>query len=173
MSTPEQVFGRLQRLPRELERARRDALASAGDKAKAIMSSVPGAPHRVAGRPVRVVSRTKGDDLIVGWKPVGLVRIVNDNTKPHTIERRAFTGTRGRGRRAQRGAAILAAFGVDAHAYGGPLSIPGIGPRASAHHPGTHGKHFVERGKEQALPKAVATFHQKMVTEPVSRVFGG
>lgn len=87
-------------------------------------------------------------------RPKGPVHLVNNPTKPHVIVRRAFVGTRGRGKKAQRGAALLAAFGVDATNYGGPLGIPGVGPRASAHHPGTHGKHFWEHAEPEAATAA-------------------
>jgi hypothetical protein len=136
------------------------------------MLSAPGAPHHVAKRPVGVTVKKLGTrDVSVKWSP--LARLVNDPTKPHTIERKAFVGTRGRGRRARKGAALLSVFGLDARNYGGPLAITGVGPRASAQHPGTRGKHFAEKGKRLAVPLATETYAQKAMTEPLRQVFRG
>lgn len=155
-------------------KARTTGLKAAAAKAKPIMQHAPGAPHMVAGRPVRVVDRMVGDDGVsLKWTPAGGTRLVNDNTKAHDIRRRGFVGTRGRGARAVKGARLLAAFGVNAQRAGGVLNIPGIGFRASARHPGTRGKHFVEKGKRMAVPVAAKTYAQKQVTEPLRQVFGG
>ena len=61
----------------------------------------------------------------VAWP--GVARLVNDRTRPHRIEQRDFVG---------------------------PLTLPGIGFRMFAKHPGTHGKHFFEAGAPVAQKAA-------------------
>lgn len=94
----------------------------------------------------------------------GWVAILNSRTKPHDIYPRKFAGTRGKGVRARRGAGLLAAFGVNAHAGGG-LVLPGGNVRGHVHHPGTKGKHFVEAAQAAAPPLAVREMQKVTVTE--------
>ena len=172
MSTPDQVYARLRKAPQAIERGHNVALAAAAQKARTVMLAAPGAPHRVKNKPVGVSVKKLGpNDVAIRWTP--LAHIVDQPTKPHLIQRKAFVGTRGRGKRARKGAAVLAAFGVDANNYGGPLNIPGVGYRATAHHPGTKGKHFVDKGKKRAIPAASEVYAKKAMTEPLKSTFHG
>lgn len=51
------------------------------------------------------------------------------------------------------------------------INIPGIGPRASAHHPGTKGKHPWARGLARSLPK-VGEVMRREQAESLRRFFG-
>lgn len=138
------------------------------------MLRAPGVPHTVAKRKVDVKVRVLGDDrLELGWSPPGLTRIVNDPTKPHLIQPRKFVGTRGTGARARKGAAFLAVFGVDAHSSRGAVRLANGNLRRAVQHPGTRGKHFVEKGKDAARPVILRTYSQAVLTEPMKQVFHG
>jgi len=50
------------------------------------------------------------------------------------------------------------------------LAIPGIGPRASAQHPGTKGKDTWEHGRKQAIPKVKVAIGKRS-DEVVKRAF--
>lgn len=110
------------------------------------MQNVPGAPHKVAGRPQRVSSRMINDSTVSMKWTKGAV-LVDQPTKAHKI------APRRRGRRA--------------------IGIPGVGPRASAQHPGTRGKGFVRRGKQTGRTAAVKVYKEKQLTAPMKQVFGG
>lgn len=45
------------------------------------------------------------------------------------------------------------------------LNIPSVGPRASAHHPGTKGKHYFEKGVAAALPIVGKEFDKALELE--------
>lgn len=174
-------------MPREIERAQAAALKAAGDKARLVMRSAPGAPRRVAKRPVDVSVRTVDSRTVsVRWNPLAV--LVDQPTQPHFIARRGGRGrgslgslrrqnlTTGRGRKSVRAGQLLMANLTGAGAEGltrGAIGIPGIGPRAYARHPGTKGKHFVGKGKRAAVPAASQVYASKSVTEPLRQVWHG
>jgi hypothetical protein len=134
--------------------------------------AAPGAPHMVAHRPTGVsVRRIQG-----GEKPVDSVRwngpahLVNNPTKAHDIFPRGYVGTRGTGKKAQRGAALLGAFGLDARSKKGGIRLADGEVRAHVHHPGTHGKHFFELGVLAGRPLAAAEM-QKVVLAELGKSF--
>ena len=50
------------------------------------------------------------------------------------------------------------------------IVIPGVGPRAVAHHPGTHGKHPWEKGVTEARP-LVTRLYETRATLALRRIF--
>lgn len=109
-----------------------------------------------------------GRQAKVGYS--GPVHLINNATKPHLIQPRKFVGTRGSGARAQKGAALLAAFGLDAHSTGrGGIAIPGVGVRRAAHHPGTKGKHFAEKAKVRAVRECPKEYGKAGITNQVKQ----
>jgi hypothetical protein len=183
MSTPDEVYGRLRKLPASIERGQHNALMAAGQKARTVMLAVPGAPRKVANRTVGVTVKSLGPDQVsVKWSP--LARLVDSPTRAHVIGAKG----RGAGRRAgslrnqyslkgsARAKAIANAWVVGDQAGAGAtgaINIKGVGWRAYAFHPGTHGKHFAEVRKKLAVPQATQTYGQKAVTEPLKSVFRG
>lgn len=170
---------KLDRLPGELKKATPNALRAAGAKAIPVMQHAPGAAASVGGKKIRVTGKPIGDDgYSLKWGPPGWVRILNDRTAAHFIGARGSGSLRRqssiRGNRRASRMAVASLFGGRVGAgVRKPIDIPGVGPRAFAHHPGTKGKHFVERGKELARPIITRTYAQKSVTEPLRRVIGG
>lgn len=81
-------------------------------------------------------------------RATGPFHLIESDTKPHKVT------PKGKGRNKRRA-----------------INIPGIGPRASAKHPGTKGKHPWEKGVRRALPRVP----QVMMSEQVAslrRFFG-
>lgn len=156
-----------------LPNAQHAAVTRCAEATKVAFLAAPGAPHKVAGKRASVgydVSDSpSGARAVVRWR--GPVHLVNNPTKPHEIRPRAFKGTRGRGKRAQRAAGLLAAFGLDAR-EGGTINIAGIGPRARAMHPGTPGKHFFQAGKATA-EKIVPGIYKREATTTLAKTFKG
>lgn len=150
-------------------RDNRSAIRAAGQTARSALLAAPGAPHKVAGRPTTVVVRNVSDDAVSArW--VGPAHLVNNPTRAHEITPRGFVGTRSVGRKAQRGAALLSFFGVDARKAQGALKLSDGQFRSEVHHPGTHGKHFFEKGRDMAVPRASKTFAQEK-TKQVGKAF--
>jgi hypothetical protein len=178
-----ELAGKLNRLPDAMVKARTTGLKAAAAKAKPIMQHAPGAASRVGGKTIRVTDRMIGEDsLSLKWGPPGWVRILNDATQPHFIARRGGGSLRrqnlssGFGRKSSRAGRLLLGSlggGPIQGAGKGPINIPGVGPRMYAKHPGTKGKHFVEKGKQLARPVITKTYAQEQVTKPLRSVFGG
>ncbi len=98
----------------------------------------------------------------------GPAHLLNNRTAPHVIRPRRFAGTRGTGRRAQRGAALLGAFGVDAASPGrGGIVLPGVGVRRYALHPGTKGLKFAQHATDMAKRDCPKIYMRTGVTEPL------
>lgn len=186
MAPAEEVFGRLKRVPDALAQATPKALRAAGAAAAPVMERAPGAARRVGGHAIHVSSRLINEStLSVKWGPPGWVRVLNDRTQAHYIARRGGRGRgalgslrkqnleSGMGRKSIRAGRLLMGELVGSGGVGlvrGAIKIKGIGYRAYAHHPGTKGKHFVERGKRMARPVIVKTYATKSVTEPMRQV---
>ncbi len=84
----------------------------------------------------------------------GPAHLVNNPTRAHVILPRRRPGVRTRRKQAARA-----------------LLFPSGDFAASAHHPGTRGKHFYEKAKavcEQQLPRV---YGRKQITEPLRRTF--
>lgn len=122
----------------------------------------------MAGKKVAVTVRMVGDDAIVRF--TGPAHLVDRPTKAHNIFPRQFQGTRGRGKRAQKGASLLAAFGLNARSGSGGIKLRDGSVRRSVHHPGTKGKHFFELGKPIAAKSAVSEMRKVVVSE-ATKVF--
>lgn len=174
---------KLDALPQKLKAAQTSALQAAAHKAIPVMQHAPGAASKVGGKTIRVTARTEGPNAVsLKWGPAGWVRILNDRTQPHFIAKRGGGSLRrqnltsGLGRKSSRaGRLLLGALGGGPiqGAAKGPINIKGVGYRMYAKHPGTKGKHFVERGKQMARPIIAKEYAKKSVTEPMRQVFGG
>lgn len=102
----------------------------------------------------------------------GPAHLVNNPTKPHLIRPRKFVGTRGSGKRAQKGAAFLSIFGVDAHSAGrGGIVLPGVGVRRFAKHPGTKGLKFAQRAAAECKQECPKVYQREGVRAPLRKVF--
>lgn len=151
--------------------ANHTALTLAAHVAAGVFEVAPGAPHVVAHKPVKVTEKVVGDTAYVAFP--GVARLVNDPTRPHFIVPKGYGGTR---KKRQQGAALLAgAFGLSGAGGGGggALSIPGIGLRAWAHHPGTKGKHFFEAAGPAAMKAAAAAYTRAHRLELAKHFIGG
>lgn len=154
-----------------LQTSRSAAVFKAALVAKEAMLAVPGAPHTVAGRRTSVnVKRLSDRAAVAQW--TGPAHLVDRDTQAHMIRPRAFVGTRGTGARAQRGAGLLALFGVDARSSGG-LVLPDGGIRTAVQHPGTHGKHFFDKGQVAARRVVPEVYRRSMHTELAKHFTGG
>lgn len=179
MSTPDQVVGRLNAVARSMQTRQTTALRQAAEAARPIMHGVPGVPSRVAKRAVGVRVKVQGPDTVtVGYDP--LMRLVDSPTQPHFIgpRRRGQGSLRRQGSfRGSRRATAMAVASLFGGTVGtgthGAINIPGVGPRAWAHHPGTKGKHFSPVGKALARPVITNTYGTKMLTEPLKAAFHG
>lgn len=168
------VARRAQAASKALDTASRTSAAKAAQLAKQALWSAPGAPHGlVAKRKVSVgytITEAGGGFLVkVRWR--GAVHLVDRDTKAHLIGRRMFVGTRGRGKRAQKGAALMSIFGLDATAHGGVIKI-GENVRPFAHHPGTHGKHFFDKGRDSAF-KQIPAANRVVMHNAVAAIYKG
>lgn len=169
-----QYIATLRRAPERLAAGNKSAVMRCAAAAKPIMERAPGAASTVAGKPIRVTVVAVGaETAMVKWGPAGLVRILNDPTKAHDIFPRKFLGTRGTGKRAQKGAALMASLGLNARSGQGGVKLRDGSIRHSVHHPGTKGKHFVETGKAEAVPVVKDMYGRLALTEPLRSVFRG
>lgn len=135
------LFKRIDKIDRALDRDfQRDTLKAAGAVAveaqEAEMRSDAGGDlflGRVrSGKGAKIGARVMGFTLdSANIKAVGPVPLLANPTKAHQIPK---TGARVRRRREV-------------------LAIPGVGPRASANHPGTRGKDTWNRGRDRAEPR--------------------
>jgi hypothetical protein len=86
-------------------------------------------------------------------KATGPWQLIEENTSPHIIRPKRRSKSKGRGAK-------------------GAIGIPGIGPRAYAHHPGTKGKHPWAKGVEKAEP-LVAKEMSKTMANIATAAFRG
>jgi hypothetical protein len=103
----------------------------------------------------------------------GPAHLMNNPTKAHEIRPRMFVGTRGTKARAQKGAALMAAFGLDARSGalgGGVVTVAGH-PVNVIHHPGTKGLKFAEKAKALAAIECPKTYRRVGLTDPLHKVF--
>lgn len=140
--------------------AKRTGLVAEALFVKEALLRAPGAPHTVAGRKAGVRFDLRGDEAVVRW--FGPVHLVNNPTAPHEIRPRAFAGTRSTGTRAQRGAGLLAAFGVDATQSRGAVRLADGNVRSRVSHPGTAGKQFFQKGKAVAQAQAFKAYSRSV-----------
>jgi hypothetical protein len=162
---------KLQSAGQGVSNSQHTGLALAAAVARGALEAAPGAPRgTVAGKPVSVIDKVLGDTAYVRWK--GPVHLVNNPTKSHLIQPKQFVGTRGTGKRAQKGAAFLAAFGIDAHSGRGGVVLADGGIRTAVMHPGTKGKHFFQAGAPAALKLAAQVYGRHFKLE-LAKHFGG
>lgn len=128
-----------------VQRSQKAVITVCADVAKHSLLSVPGAPRlmRNVGRGARLnvrydVRGFNNPTALVRW--VGPAHLANNPTKPHTILPRGRTRRRGNAK---------------------ALALP-AGPRASAQHPGTHGKRFYQAGREIAEKTVPETYRRQM-----------
>jgi hypothetical protein len=149
---------KFQKLGREMNDAKRP-LNVAAFEAKRVMqaTAAPVLGRKVTGKRRAV---TVGYDIggqgshawaLIGYR--GPAHLLNNPTKPHMIYPRRRPGVRTR----RRGASVL--------------KFPDGGFAASAHHPGTKGKHFYEAAKAIVERQAPKTYGKVAMTEPLMRVF--
>lgn len=162
--------GRLKDAERSYVASRRRILTRCAEVGVTVITASPGYPHGMVAKkpfpPPRV--RVTDDFAYVKVAPVG--RLVNDDTRAHFI-----VSKKGRGSKAnrQRAAAFLSAFGATGGGVSGHGALEfGGGFRAWVKHPGTRGKHFMEKGREAAMP-LVARTYQAGVHAELGRIFKG
>lgn len=177
-TSPQALAGKFRKTADNLEQAPKNAVMAAAKVAQQTMTAAA-AGAGAGGR--RGVNVKTGDATSGGyaaayarWGPnPGWVKIMDSGAKPH------FIGPKGAGRggslKKQRsikgsrrgvGMALASLFGSDVGAGAhGAINIPGVGPRAYAYHPGTHGKHFVDIGNAAALPRAAKEMSKRAITE--------
>lgn len=171
MTSSKAALDRLERLGPSLQRAQLPALDDATDAARRAFLAAPGAPHKVAGKATTVRTRKlSASAMSTRW--TGPAHLVDRPTKPHTIGPKGFVGTRGTGRKAQRGAALMSAFGLNARSNSGAVKLTDGSLRAVVHHPGTRGKNFFARGKQRAVPLAAKAYRDAIHRE-IGRTFKG
>lgn len=139
--------GKFEKAASTLPRAQLVAVTKCAEATKVAFVSAPGAPHTVAGKSASVGYTVKdspiGAEAVVRWR--GPVHLVNNPTVPHVVEQRDFVG---------------------------PITIPGVGFRMYAHHPGTRGKHFFEHGRE-AAEQIVPGIYGREFRGSLARTFSG
>lgn len=141
MSTPTQFAVKMRRVADDVKRADdqitvRAALTVKRSVQGHLAVAAPRGRLNVGKRGQRVGVRydlRKPTEAVV--RMTGPAHILERDTKAHRIPRESRGRGRGRTRNVKR------------------LSIPGIGVRMSAQHPGTKGKHPWEKGVTAALPK--------------------
>lgn len=145
-TTPAELAGKLFRLSRSIERASAVGVTRAALHVKVSVGLASG-PYNS--------SRLTNVSFVVtpGANPSALVKMTNrkahlldHDTKSHSIQPKAR-----RGRQA--------------------LNIPGVGPRASAKHPGTKGKFMWEKGVAAAEVETMAKFGSG-ITDAMLGIFG-
>lgn len=161
--SPQEFVGKLNKASNAVNGAHKPAVQAGANAARDVLARAPGAPHTVAKKPVRVTARMFGNDAVVRFQ--GPAHLVNNPTQAHDIYPRKFVGTRGTGRKAQRGAKLLGLFGVDAHARHGGVKLADGQVRSHVHHPGTHGKRFFQAGVPGAERAAIAAIRKQVVKE--------
>lgn len=112
------------------------------------------AGNAAVGVRVNVNKRKTSPSALIAAK--GPLQIINNDTSGHVIR---STRARGRQRKGFVGPTLPGQFSKSNGRFMGPekaavLSIPGIGARASARHPGTKGKNTWQVGAKQAHPAA-------------------
>lgn len=160
---PAEMVLKIKSLATTTERRSRLAVEEGALAAKTIMLASAAAKglnpsSTLAGKKWNVRYDVKGTT-----NPTALVRytgpfhLFDNPTKAHEIRPHQFRGTRGKGRRAQKGAALLAAFGLDAR-DGGALKIGG-NFRPAVNHPGTPGARSFPAAKliaQRRVPRVMA-----------------
>lgn len=171
LRSAEQLTGKFREVQTVMADENRSRLKRAAQVARSEFLGAPGAPHRVAGRPTTVSARPQSTGIAVRWN--GPAHLVNNPTRAHDIQPRGFVGTRSVGRKAQRGAALLAAFGLNARSAQGALRLADGQMRTTVHHPGTRGKHFFEKGRDRAVPAATKEYRQAFRSDMAKVVQSG
>lgn len=155
--TPEEFGQKMKAMTQGLITESGRILTAAAKEASAAMLDIAR-----AARTKGITVQSKVDDqgtgktqATIGYGPnAGWVAMLDNGTKAHTIlpgkSRQAATHL-GHGK-----SLLGALMALGRTASGGGASVlnigGGIGPKASAHHPGSHGKHFVRAGMDAAKP---------------------
>lgn len=160
--------GKIRTAGSNLKQSKQKAVKAGAQRAQRVFATAPGVPHTVDHKKVVVSLRMVGDDAIVRY--TGAAHLVNNPTKPHLIRPKQFLGTRGSGKRVQKGASLLAAFGLDAHSGRGGIKLKDGGIRRSVMHKGTKGKHFFQHAVPVARKSAVSEMRKVAVGE-ATKVF--
>jgi hypothetical protein len=141
-----EVAGRMRAVEESTAKGMRVTVTAAAMKAKVAISA--GAPASLGVRYTLSGSETNPSAKL---RATGPWQLIEENTSPHTI------GPKRRGRaRGRRGAVV----------------VPGTGPRAVVHHPGTQGKHSWAKGVDRAAPLVAAEMRKQMTNIAVA-AFGG
>lgn len=168
-ATPADLASKFRKTGENLSNVERSAVNAGGKVAKETMIAAAAIAGAGGRRGVTVKTQETSSNghaaALVRWGPnPGWVKIMDSGAKAHFIGPRSGKGrARGslrkqntmRGSRRAMGMAVASLFGgtVGAGTHGA-INIPGVGPRAWAHHPGTKGKHFVDVGNAAAIPRA-------------------
>ncbi len=157
--TVAQVAGRMAAVDQAAVKGGRVAVSKAALDAKTIIAA--GAPGRLrnvgkgAKLGIRYTVAGAGATTSARLKATGPWPIIESDIGPHLI------GPKKKRRRSGPGSG-----------RGGGISIPGVGVRRSAHHPGTKGKHPWAKGVAKAEP-VVAKQMNRTTTNMVTAAFRG
>lgn len=162
----QQMARKMERTQQELLRARRTAIVKGATELKQGVERRLPASKRLRGvgkKGARIGVRydIQGETSAV-VKAIGPLHLLERDTKAHVIRPKKFTGTRGTGKRAQKGAALMAAFGLNAN-DGGAIRLADGQLRGVVQHPGTKGQHPFEKGIDASRDKAL-----KAMANPIS-----
>lgn len=149
MGDIEAFLGRLKNAEGTLTESRRRILTRCDSVGAGVIVASPGYPHGAVAKKPFPPPRIKVTDDAAYIKVGQAARLVNDDTRAHLIAPKK--GRRGKRRRAL---LINGAF------------------RATARHPGTKGKHFMEKGREAAMPIVARTYQAGLHSE-LGRIFKG
>jgi hypothetical protein len=151
-----EVAGRMRAVEESTAKGMRVTVTAAAMKAKVAISAGAPASLRGVGKSgaklgVRYTLSGSETNPSAKLRATGPWQLIEENTSPHTI------GPKRRGRaRGRRGAVV----------------VPGTGPRAVVHHPGTQGKHSWAKGVDRAAPLVAAEMRKQMTNIAVA-AFGG
>lgn len=179
-SSVPQFLGKLDAVTREIG-SNRSAVQATAVAAKGIF--IAEAAKKGVGRGVgkTVVSKrvSASYDLKGGERDAkavirytGPAHLVNNPTKAHVIRPRKFVGTRSGGAKAGKAAALMSAFGLDAHSAGrGGIVIPAVGVRRFARHPGTKGLRFAQKAATKCKQECPKVYQREGIAAPVRKAF--
>ncbi len=168
MSDTGAFLGRLRDAEKIIPASRRRILTRCAAVGVVAIKAAPGYPHGDIAKKRFPEPRVRVTEDSAYVKVGQAARLVNDDTRAHFI-----VPKKGKGSKAnrQRSAAFLSAFGASGVASGGDVAF-GSTVRAWFKHPGTHGKHFMEKGREAAEPLIAETYKAGQHAE-LGRIFKG
>lgn len=151
------------------------AVAAAARTGQDLMMATANLAGAGGRRGVKVKTRSATSSgrpaVALRWGPnAGWVKIMDAGTAPHFIaSRKGGSLRRQRSRRGSRRATLMEIAPLFGKSSGegarGAINIPGVGPRAYAHHPGSRGHHFVQAANAAAAAAAKRELAKMAVAE--------